>query len=214
MNFYFIKTPKFIRSFYKEYIWHIKGDKKEIYLTFDDGPTDKITDFVLDTLKKYQAKATFFCIGKNINQLPNIYQRIIDEGHSVGNHTQNHENGWRTENNTYLQSVKNCKNVAETFLKTKKEEDKLFRPPYGKIKRSQAKKIILQGYKIIMWSVLSGDFDATISKEKCLQNVIKNTKKGDVLVFHDSEKAFVKMKYVLPKVLAHFTKKGYVFKAI
>lgn len=207
---YFIKTPKFIQSFYKEYVWHVNTDKKEIFLTFDDGPTEIVTEFVINTLEKYQAKATFFCIGKNIKRYPTIYKRLIEKGHSIGSHTQNHENGWKTENTRYLQSVKDW----ETENISVNKKIKLFRPPYGKIKKTQAKKIIQRGYKIIMWTILSGDFDTSISKEKCLQNVIKNTQMGDVLVFHDSKKAFEKLKYTLPKVLAYFSKKGYAFKGL
>lgn len=210
MNFYFIKTPKFIRSFYKEHIWCIDTDKKEIYLTFDDGPTPIVTNFVLDELIKHEAKATFFCIGKNIENHPELFNRIILEGHSIGNHTHNHENGWKSDNSIYLDSISRCQSsLSKTQYQAKQL---LFRPPYGKVKNSLAKKIIKRGYKIIMWTVLSGDFDTKITKEKCLKNVIENTKKGDIIVFHDSKKAFEKMQYALPKTLEYFSKKGFEFK--
>ena len=212
MHFYFIKTPKFIHSLYKKYTWNINTDKKEIYLTFDDGPTPLVTEFVLDTLKKHKAKATFFCIGKNIEKHPELFKRIINEGHIVGNHTQNHENGWKTNNTNYLKSIDNCKSSI-TGLQTinNKQQTTIFRPPYGKIKRLQAKNLISKGYKIIMWSVLSGDFDKGITKERCLKNVVNNTTKGDIIVFHDSKKAYKKLEYTLPKVLDFFNKKGFEF---
>ncbi len=208
MKLYTIKTPQFVQSFYKEYIWRIKTKNKEVFLTFDDGPTPEITPFVLDELKKYQAKATFFCIGKKIKKHPKLFQRIIDEGHTVGNHTQDHLSGWNTTNKTYKQSVEDCQ---KNIIKHHKTNQKLFRPPYGKIRKSQAKELIKKGYKIIMWSVLSGDFDTSLPKENCLKNVLKNSVKGDIIVFHDSQKAAEKVKFVLPNVLKHFKEKGFQF---
>ena len=198
---------------FSKYTWRFSMDKKEIYLTFDDGPTPEITDFVLDELKKHNAKATFFCIGKNIGNYPTIFKRIIDEGHSIGNHTQNHRNGWTTKTQAY---IKNTLAVEKTLQHANFStlQLHLFRPPYGKIRQQQAKVIMSKGYKIIMWSVLSGDFDANLSKEKCLQNVIKNTSNGSVVVFHDSIKAAEKIRYVLPKVLTYFVNEGFDFKAI
>jgi len=210
---YFIRTPKIIQSIYKNYTWKINTNKKEIYLTFDDGPTPEITEFVLDILKKYNAKATFFCIGKNIEKYPDIFKRIVSESHSVGNHTQNHLNGWKTNNSDYLKSTSECDLVIKKSITNIKYQtpNTIFRPPYGKIKKSQAKVLLKKDVNIIMWTILSGDFDNNISKEKCLQNVIKNTKSGDIIVFHDSKKAFDRLKYTLPKVLSYFTKKGYTF---
>ncbi len=212
MNFYFTKTPKIIQSYYKNYLWEIDTNKKEIYLTFDDGPTPIVTEFVLDTLKKYHAKATFFCVGKNVKNNPELFQRILNENHGIGNHTQNHLNGWKTKAAIYLDNVI----VAEEFLfdDSITKIQKLFRPPYGKIKTKQAKAILKNGYKIIMWSVLSGDFDTRIKEEKCLQNVLQNVESGSIVVFHDSEKAFNKLKNVLPKMLTHFSSLGFKFKAI
>ena len=212
MSFYFVKTPKVLASFYKKYIWHYKTEKKTIYLTFDDGPTPEITTYVLDTLKKYNAKATFFCLGKNIKKYPNLFHRIIAEGHAVGNHTQNHLNGWKTDINSYINDVDLYQEVINAKVENK--PIKLFRPPYGRIKKAQAKILINKGYKIMMWSVLSADFDTKISKEQCLNNVIKNTKKGDIIVFHDSNKAFERLKYTLPKALDYFMEKGYSIEKI
>jgi len=206
MKPYLVKTPNFIPKLFRNQVWNFSTKKKVLYLTFDDGPTPEITDWVLDTLQKYNAKATFFCIGKNIEQHPEIFQNILEQGHTVGNHTYNHLNGWKTNTEEYLQSI----------LKTEKliQKSKIFRPPYGKIKPSQTKLLIEHNYKIIMWSVLSGDFDSEITSEKCLNNVLKNTEKGSVIVFHDSIKAFEKLQIVLPQILEYFSKKGCIFKKI
>jgi peptidoglycan/xylan/chitin deacetylase (PgdA/CDA1 family) len=198
---------------FSKYTWRFSLDKKEIFLTFDDGPTPKITEFVLNELLKHNAKATFFCIGKNIKNYPNIFKQIISDGHAVGNHTQNHCNGWKNTTEDYLENVLHVEKTLK-LSNFKTLQLHLFRPPYGKIKKTQAKEILKKGYKIIMWDVLSADFDTTISKEKCLQNVLKNTRNGSIIVFHDSVKASEKAQFVLPKVLAYFSKKGFVFKAI
>jgi peptidoglycan/xylan/chitin deacetylase (PgdA/CDA1 family) len=202
------------------YIWRFSLDKKAIYLTFDDGPTPEITNFVLDELKKYNAKASFFCIGKNIQNHPDIFKRILLENHAIGNHTQQHLNGWKTKKTDYIDNILACEhailNTSEMVqeARTKHQEAKLFRPPYGKIKGSQAKELNRKGYKIIMWDVLSADFDRTISNEKCLQNVVENIKNGSIIVLHDSVKASKKVRFVLPKILKEFSDKGFVFKAI
>ena len=213
MKSYFPRTPRFMMRFFSTYTWRFLSDKKEIFLTFDDGPTPEITEFVLTELKKYNAKATFFCIGKNIQNHPEIFSKLITDGHSIGNHTQNHLKGWKSETNAYLKNALECEQTITQF-NTSTITQKLFRPPYGKIKKNQAKQLIKKGYKIIMWSVLSADFDTTISNEKCLENVLKNTQPGSIIVFHDSVKAAERMKYALPKVLKHFSDKGFVFKAI
>jgi peptidoglycan/xylan/chitin deacetylase (PgdA/CDA1 family) len=207
MKLYLTKTPRIIQSLLKNYTWRFFTKKKEIYLTFDDGPTPEITDWVLDTLKEYNAKATFFCIGKNVVEEPEIYTRILAENHQIGNHTHNHKNGSKTDIKPYINNILEAEKQLEN-------PSKLFRPPYGRIKRKQAQKIKSLGYTIIMWDVLSADFDTTIRKEKCLQNVLKNTKNGSIIVFHDSIKAAKNLQYTLPKVLEHFSKKGYLFKAI
>ncbi|WP_088323945.1 polysaccharide deacetylase family protein [Polaribacter tangerinus] len=211
MKTYLIKTPSIISRIYSKYIWRFSTNKKDVYLTFDDGPTPEITPFVLDILKKYNAKATFFCIGKNIEKHPNLFKRIVDEGHSVGNHTQHHKNGWKTSVKSYIREVEMCDTIIHKFTVSDK---KLFRPPYGKITNKKAKEIIKRGYKIVMWTVLSADFDSKVSKENCLQNVLKNTKKGNIIVFHDSLKASEKLKYVLPQIMKDFTLQKLTFKAI
>lgn len=199
---YLVKTPWWLRLFYSGYTWRMPSTTKTIYLTFDDGPHETATSFVLDTLAKYQAKASFFCIGKNVRLHPDIYQRILAEGHAVGNHTEHHLNGWNTPNNEYLANIQQAEEVIQSNL---------FRPPYGRIKRSQAKAM---DKKIIMWDVLSGDFDPLLTPEGCLAYVIKHTEAGSIVVFHDSAKAFSKMQYALPKMLDYFTKQGFQFKAL
>ncbi|MEP7256660.1 MAG: polysaccharide deacetylase family protein [Ferruginibacter sp.] len=205
--FYLVKTPGWVKKLFGSSTWYIPGTEKAIYLTFDDGPHPNITPFVLDELKKYNARATFFCIGKNVEDNPAVYKRILDEGHAVGNHTYNHLDGWKTSSAKYLADVLK----AKEFIKSD-----LFRPPYGRITVKQRKGLSTLGgrLKIIMWSVLSGDFDKSITSEQCCANVIKNTGNGSVVVFHDSEKAMERMGYSLPIVLQHFFNKGYSFEKI
>jgi peptidoglycan/xylan/chitin deacetylase (PgdA/CDA1 family) len=201
---YFIKTPQILKSLYPGQVWSLPKKQKSIYLTFDDGPTPGVTDWTLDTLKAYKAKGTFFLVGDNVIKHPELVQRILQEGHHVGNHTQNHINGWNTETKEYLRNTLKCAEVLKTSL---------FRPPYGRITRAQAR-IMQKRFKIIMWDVLSGDFDKNISKERVLRNVLNNTTGGSIIVFHDSLKAESRMKYALPRVLDYFGNKGYTFEAI
>lgn len=204
---YFKKAKWWLKALYPSFVWNMLRDEKTIYLTFDDGPHAFATPFVLEQLKLYNAKATFFCIGKNVVQYPALYEKIISEGHSTGNHTQHHLNGWNTNNNKYINDV----NAAAMHISSN-----LFRPPYGRIKRQQAKQLISNNaaLKIIMWDVLSGDFDTTITPEQCLTTVLKHTENGSIVVFHDSDKAWDRMQYALPKVLEYFSTKGYTFKAL
>ncbi|WP_428741592.1 polysaccharide deacetylase family protein [Tenacibaculum sp.] len=214
MRLYFIKTPRILKQLFAKYTWSFSSNKKTIYLTFDDGPIPEVTEFVLDQLQQFNAKATFFCIGDNIRKHPAIFSRIITEGHSVGNHTFNHLNGWKSNNTSYLENIELAeKSIQQSYTSTNTQQ-KLFRPPYGKIKRSQARRLIAKGYKIIMWDVLSADFDKTVSKEKCVQNVLNNTQNGSIVVFHDSIKASDKLYYTLPILLQKFSERGYEFKVI
>lgn len=201
---YLAKTPKVLKRTYPKYLWDFTSIEKSIYLTFDDGPTTEITSWVLAELRKFNAKATFFCIGKNVEQHPDLFKEVLAGGHAVGNHTYSHLNGWETKSFTYLKDVVKCSKVFQSNL---------FRPPYGKITRFQAK-AILSNYTIVMWDVLSADFDKNCSPEKCLKNVIENAKKGSIIVFHDSLKAEKNLKYALPKVLEYFSKQGFQFKTI
>jgi peptidoglycan/xylan/chitin deacetylase (PgdA/CDA1 family) len=216
MNFYWVKTNRFIKKIFSNYVWDIPNTDNKIYLTFDDGPTPEITEWVLQELAKHNAKATFFCIGNNIEKHPQIFEKVIAKGHSTGNHTFNHLNGWETSTEEYLKNSGQWSVVSDQlqYCKLNTDHSKLFRPPYGRIKSSQAKKLREQGYKIIMWDVLSADFDTSISAEKCIENVLKNTKSGSIIVFHDSIKAFPRLEYTLPKVLEILAKKGFVFEKL
>ena len=211
MNFYWIKTNRLIKKFFGNYVWEIPNTENKIYLTFDDGPTPEITDWVLQELEKYSAKATFFCIGNNIEKHPEIFKKVIAKGHAIGNHTFNHLNGWKTSTEDYLDNSRRCETAIYNL---KPETSHLFRPPYGKIKTSQAEKLRQLGYKIIMWDVLSADYDATISKEKCLENATKKVSAGSIIVFHDSVKAFQHLEYTLPKALKYFKENGFVFEKL
>lgn len=204
---YLVKTPGWIKKIFPRRIWEIATDKNELFLSFDDGPHPVQTNFVLDELKKYNAKATFFCIGKNVVENPEVYRRILEEGHAVGNHTHNHLNAWKVKDADYLLNIQ----LAQQYI-----DSTLFRPPYGKINSFLVNQLLSPAYslKTIMWTVLSGDFDIKIPKEKCLENVLLHTKKGSIIVFHDSDKAQERMRYALPAVLKYFSEKGFVFSAI
>ena len=211
MNYNWVKTNSLIKKVFNNLVWDIPNSDKKIFLTFDDGPIPEITEWVLDILKSEEIKATFFCIGDNIKKHPEVYKRILAEGHQTGNHTFNHLNGWKTETNHYIDNFKLCETEC---LKPNTEYSFLFRPPYGKIKPSQTKAIRNLGYKIIMWDVLSYDFDPNIIPEKCLENVISNTEQGSIIVFHDSKKAEKNLKYALPKAIQILKNKGFVFDVI
>lgn len=206
-DLYFITTPWWIRKFFPGCIWDIKTTEKTIYLSFDDGPHPTITPFVLNELKKYNAKATFFCIGDNVRKFPHIYQQVINEGHAIGNHTMHHINGWENTDGDYLNDITAAKKYISSSL---------FRPPYGRIKRSQLRQLSNTNYKLstIMWSVLAGDWVASLTPQKCFEQVKNNVYPGCIIVFHDSEKAYECMHYALPKVLEHFNRLGYCFKKI
>ncbi|MFT4023842.1 MAG: polysaccharide deacetylase family protein [Flavihumibacter sp.] len=194
-----------LRAMYPRRLWQMDGKEKKIYLTFDDGPHPEITPWVLALLRQYHAKASFFCIGKNVLAYPQVYAQLLAESHVTGNHTMHHVNGWKTANNDYLTNVAEC---------SKWVNSRLFRPPYGKLTHAQSRLLQKQGYRVVMWSVLSGDFDHTISGADCWENVQNNTRGGSVVVFHDSEKAFDRLSYTLPRLLEKFTKEGYRFEAL
>lgn len=222
---YLVRPPFFLKWYYPDLIWNKPSDEKIVYLTFDDGPIPNVTDFVLNTLKDFQIKATFFCIGDNIRKHPTIFDRIKNEGHAIGNHTYHHLKGWKTDDATYLEDFEKCQALTQTNL---------FRPPYGRIKKSQIRKLVTsyklqvmslnnQGSQlatrnpqlnIVMWDVLSGDFDTSISPEKCYHNVMNNVKNGSIIVFHDSLKAWDRMEYALPRVIDALLKRGYKFEVL
>lgn len=206
---YVSKTPfifKQVRK--KQLLWELppqpKGSAPCIYLSFDDGPIPEVTPKVLDILESYNAKASFFMVGDNVQKYPELYELVKEKGHLIGNHSFHHLNGWKTEVQEYSDDIEK----ANQFLKTS-----YLRPPYGRIRLSQIR-ALSSDYKIIMWSVLSADYDLNVSRDECFQNVIKHTKDGSIIVFHDSLKAKENMLYALPKVLEYFSEKGYVFKSI
>lgn len=215
MNLAPVATPKVVKKMFQNFIWNINSEEKTLYLTFDDGPTPEITNWVLSCLKKHKAKATFFCIGKNVEQHPEIFANILNDEHAIGNHTYNHLKGWNTKTSEYINDIKETTRVFDA--KNQKSEIRnwnLFRPPYGRIKSKQAKLLIGEGFKIIMWSVLSVDWNKNVTKQKCYDNVVKNAVSGDIIVFHDSIKASRNLQYALPKVLEHYSNLGYKFKSI
>lgn len=202
---YLVKTPWWLRRLYaSEMTWKIPTQEKILYFTFDDGPHPGITPFVLHCLKQFDAKATFFCIGKNVKLFPEVYQQILDGGHMIANHTYNHLNGWKTGNVNYLKDVMLAQHTINSNL---------FRPPYGRIRNSQVKELS-PVFKIIMWDVLSGDFDVSVTPQKCFDNVVTNASGGSIIVFHDSEKAFPRLEFALPKVLQFFSDEGYKMSVI
>ncbi len=186
---------------FRNIIWNHKNEEKKIYLTFDDGPTPGITEWVLSVLDEYNAKASFFCLGENVEKYPEIFNHIINNGHSVGNHTYSHLNGWLNKNSKYFNDIER----ADTIIKSK-----LFRPPYGKIKPSQIK-YLKEKYRIVIWDVLSKDYDLSISPEKCYNRVLRKAKSGSIIVFHDTIKAQKNLQYALPRILEYYNNKGFEF---
>ena len=212
------KTNFLMRALYPNFIWRIPTEKKEIFLTFDDGPIPEITEFVLEELDKYKAKATFFCIGGNIERYPDIFQKVVNQQHTIGNHTFNHVRGWDSGDEFYLDNFRKCETIiVEQCLKSAVEngaiKNRKFRPPFGRIKRSQAKEI-LKTHDIVMWDVLTGDYDQSLSKERVLSKALQHTEQGSIVLFHDSIKASKNMMHALPKFLEYFSEQGYIFKSL
>ena len=209
MHKYFIKTPWIVKALFPSYVWSLPAEDNAVYITFDDGPHPSITPWVLEQLREFDAQASFFCVGNNVQQYQDVYQQVLDAGHAIGNHTFHHLNGWKTEEQKYLDDIAKASALISTNL---------FRPPYGRIKQSQAKK--LSSYmqtsesKIIMWDVLSADFDSSVSPEQCLVNVVDNVAAGSIIVFHDSEKAFTNLKHALPGTLKYLKEAGFSLRKI
>lgn len=201
---YLVKTPRWLQVLMPAYLWNVPTPEKVIYLTFDDGPIPEVTPWVLDLLQLFAAQATFFCVGENVKRHEAIFQRILADGHSVGNHTYNHLNGWQTDHRVYLNNIRQCARLVKSPL---------FRPPYGRLLPRQ-RAVLEQHFQIVMWDVLSGDFDLHINAQQCLQNVLSHTEAGSIVVFHDSLKTSAKLRAVLPKVLEHFASQGFCFKAL
>jgi len=215
----FFRTPFFLPQIYPSLIWRVATDQPVIYLTFDDGPVPGPTEFVVDELNRYQAKATFFCIGDNIQKHPEVFNKIIKSGHLVGNHTFNHLKGWSTPLEKYLQNVELCEGVINRQLADDRELQsslvgkRYFRPPYGRITFKQIK-ALKDNHQIVMWDVLTHDYSKNISRSSCLAGSIKAARPGSIVVFHDSLKANRNLTYVLPKFLEHFSKLGFQFKSL
>ena len=216
--FYWVKTNRFVKWLFSNQTWYLPNSENKIYLTFDDGPVPEATTYVLDVLKEFDIKATFFCVGANIQKNPELYKRIIREGHRTANHTYNHLNGWTHADDYYFANIMACEAIME-----KMEEDiempdlwrseRLIRPPYGKIKSAQCE-YLKTIYRVIMWDVITGDFDKKRGAEKCFQTATKATRDGSIVIFHDSIKALENIKYALPLYLEKCLKKGYQFKTL
>jgi len=200
----FITTPYILRMFYPSLLWEMPEGEKKIYITFDDGPHPTITPQVLEILKKFNAKATFFCVGNNVKKYKDTFEMIVKDGHSVGGHTYNHEKGWNTKTKKYVESV----NETQGLIKSS-----LFRPPHGRIKSSQIRKL-KNNYKLVAWSVIAYDWDKSLNPEDCFNNVVKNADDGSIVVFHDSEKAVKNMIPALTKVLEYYSEKGFTFEKL
>lgn len=202
---YLVKTPAIVQRLLPGFTWRVPTADNVLYLTFDDGPIPGVTPWVLDTLGSAGARATFFCVGENVQRHPQIFQRITEEGHSVGNHTHNHLNGWKTDTSDYLQNVQSCAEYVPG--------SNLFRPPYGRILSEQAQ-ALRKNYRIVMWDVLSGDFDRNLRPEKCLENIIRHSRPGSIVVLHDSLKAEPNLRYALPRLLEYFSEKNWRFECL
>ena len=203
-NILLIQPKPFLKKLYPKAVWNLDRSEKNIYLTFDDGPIPRLTEWVLGQLKAYNAKATFFCVGDNILKNHAVFERVKHEGHLVANHTMFHTKGFKHNAPDYMRGVEDCEKLTGT---------KFFRPPYGQLKRSQYKALLEKNYRIIFWDVISYDYE-NIQQEECLKNVIDHTANGSVVLFHDSLKAEKNMTYALPVFLKHFSALGYTFKTL
>ncbi|MBK1439148.1 polysaccharide deacetylase family protein [Parapedobacter sp. ISTM3] len=198
---YTVSAPLVLQWFYPSLTWHRGRVEKRIFLTFDDGPIPDVTPGIINTLKNYGVKATFFCVGENIKKHPDLFDTLLENGHRIGNHTYNHLNGWKTKDEIYLENVLQCQQLTQTNL---------FRPPYGRSTRAQYA-TLRKDYEIIMWDVLSGDFDTKLAPEKCLRNVINHARNGSIVVFHDNIKAVPRVSYALPRAIEYWLGQGYTF---
>ncbi len=207
--------PFFVQFLYPHRLWSLPADKKALYLTFDDGPVPEVTPWVLNQLKAYDAKATFFCIGDNIDKHPDIFTQILAEGHEIGNHTFHHINGFKTPAGAYLRNVLMAEEViSREMAGHAQNRPKFFRPPYGKLTGKQARLLRQEGYEIVMWNVLSRDYDPQLSPVKILEKTKACTTAGSIIIFHDSLKAEKNLKKVLPPLLEHFSQKGFSFESL
>lgn len=204
--FYPVFTPRWVQRLLPAYQWRVPvGDQPTLYLTFDDGPIPEVTPWVLDQLAAYRAKATFFCVGANVQRHEALYARLLAEGHGVGHHTERHLDGWRHSTAAYLADVQRAAGRVASPL---------FRPPYGRLRWGQAGALRRAGFQIVLWEVLVGDFDPRLSGEDCWARIEGRLQDGSIVVLHDSLKAWPRLEGVLPRLLAHYHKLGYQFKAL
>ena len=199
------QIPNIVRAFYPTVLWRKDKNKKVIYLTFDDGPTEELTHWILKTLDEFGVKATFFCIGNNAEKYPEIVDEIRQNGHSVGIHGYEHRRGLYKEGDAYFSDIEKSKNIIKSNL---------FRPPHGNITPSQAKKLKNLGYNVVLWDVITRDYNPSLSEEKVLDIAKKYTRNGSIVVFHDSRKAFKNMKYAFPKAVKYWLDNGYTFETL
>ncbi|WP_245705932.1 polysaccharide deacetylase family protein [Catalinimonas alkaloidigena] len=202
---------------FPSFTWHMPTQQTELFLTFDDGPIPGVTDFVLEQLDQHDAKGTFFCVGDNVRKYPDEFRRVLQKGHAVGNHTFHHLNGWRTDDEHYLDNIRRCDEVMQAVggddFEHRPLGRRLFRPPYGRVTRDQIRMVRPQ-YRVIMWDVLTADYDASLGQERCLQKALQYSRPGSIVIFHDSHKAEKNLRYVLPRLLDHFSEKGFQFKTL
>jgi len=196
-----IQFPDLLRPFLGKLLWRMNPSEKVIYLTFDDGPVPEVTPLVLDLLDEYNLKATFFCVGENVEKYPEVYKEVLRRGHRTGNHTHNHLKGIKVSTAEYVANVEK----AAVHI-----ESRLFRPPYGRIKKSQ-KNALLEEYKIVMWDVITQDYNNNMSPISIMQNIKRYSRNGSLVVFHDSIKAERNMLTVLPLAIEYWNSKGYRF---
>ncbi len=208
MGFYVHRSPGWLQALNSSLLWSGNAAEPTLYLTFDDGPIPEVTPLVVDILDKYQAKATFFCVGDNITKHPREFNQLLEKGHLVANHTYNHMVGWDTECMTYLDNIEKCQQEIEKH--TGAQGKKYFRPPHGKISRKQVS-LLKADYELVMWTYLTGDFDWSLPKEKCAKRAVQRIRSNDIVVFHDSVKSYQNMVYALPRVLDHYSRLGYAF---
>lgn len=207
------RTPIFLPWLYPNLLWRVPVTDKKIFLTFDDGPVPGPTEFVLDILKRHDAKATFFCIGDNVRKHPHVFSKVLESAHQIANHTFHHMRGWNFSTEDYVNDTVRCESqILEAGFTSTEKGKPLFRPPYGRITRAQIK--ALTNYNIVMWDVLSHDYDKSISPEKCLRGTIKATRPGSIVVFHDSLKAWPNLQFVLPRYLEFCKAEGYSFEVL
>ncbi|MBT3302619.1 MAG: polysaccharide deacetylase family protein [Bacteroidetes bacterium] len=205
MTLRFFKLPTFLYYIFNRFTFRENVSEKKVFLTFDDGPTKEVTPWILEVLERYQAKATFFCVGENVVKQNVLYQQIIDAGHRTGNHTYNHLNIKDVTRSSYINNVTKCSHVVNS---------RLFRPPYGKIRPTIAKRLKRMGYKLVMWTILSYDFDTDLSPGFILRKIIRQTRPGSIIVFHDNVKAFQNLQILLPRYIAYMKNQGYSFDVI